>query len=251
MASLPGLSVLAGPSRSAARYARDAALNWLKTRSIPKKAVDIGVLAGGAALAPGAINILGNIYGVGKTPAAAPAGAPATPPAGGVPGAPGAPGAVTYPEAPILPSPEELDRQEAQQRGQERPPGGTAPGSEREDPSSGPLANKGLDELAAILKMQLSPEYQEEKLQREIKGALIQRAAADQAAMEKSREKTRREIEKQVLQSWQARETALINRDAAILMGMGGMIGSVYPADALRRGADLLNTGDITIRKAF
>lgn len=251
MASLPGLSVLAGPSRSAARYARDAALNWLKTRSIPKKAVDIGVLAGGAALAPGAINILGNIYGIGKAPAATPAGAPATPPAGGVPGAPGAPGAVTYPEAPILPSPEELDRQEAQQRGQERPPGGIAPGSEREEPATGPIAEKGLDELAAILKMQLSPEYQEEKLQREIKGALIQRAAADQAAMEKSREKTRREIEKQVLQSWQARETALINRDAAILMGIGGTIGSVYPADALRRGADLLNTGDITIRKAF
>lgn len=250
MASLPGLSVLAGPSRSAAKFARDAAVNWLKTRSIPKKAVDIGVLAGGAALAPGAINILGNIYGVGKTPAA-PAAAPAapgTPPVGGIPAAPGD---TTYPPAPSLPSPEELDRQEAQQRGQERPSGGVAPGSEREEPATGPLPEKGLKELAEILKLQLSPEYQAEKLQREIQGALIQRAAADQASMEKSREKTRREIEKQVLQSWQARETALINRDAAILMGMGNMIGSVYPADALRRGADLLNTGDITIRKAF
>lgn len=247
MASLPGLSVLAGPSRGAARFARDAAVNWLKSRSIPKKALDIGIIGAGTAFAPGALRVLGNIYGVGE----APAGAPATPPAGGAPGAPGAPGAVTYPEAPILPSPEELDRQEAQQRGQERPPGGTAPGSEREEPATGPIAEKGLDELAAILKMQLSPEYQEEKLQREIKGALIQRAAADQAAMEKSREKTRREIEKQVLQSWQARETALINRDAAILMGIGSTIGSVYPADALRRGADLLNTGDITIRKVF
>jgi hypothetical protein len=245
MASLPGLSVLAGPSKGAARFARDAALNWLRSRSIPKKALDIGVLAGGAALAPGALNVLGNIYGVGKAPAVAPTGAPGTPPVGG------APGDVTYPPAPILPSPEELDRQEAQQRGQERPPAGPAPGSEREAPATGPLAEKGLGELAEILKLQLSPEYQEEKLQREIKGALIQRVAADQAAMEKSRERTRREIEKQVLQSWQARETALINRDAAILMGIGSTIGSVYPADALRRGADLLNTGDITIRKAF
>lgn len=254
MASLPGLSVIAGPSQSAARFALEASKNWLKTRSIPKKAADIGVLTGGAILAPYAVNILKNLYGAApqaQAGAPKPPTTPGTSPAGGTPAAPGDSGVVTYPEAPDLPSPEELDRQEAQQRGQDRPPGGAAPGSEREAPASGPLAEKGLGELAEILRMQLSPEYQEEKLQREIQGALFQRAFADQAAMEKSRERTRRELEKQVLQSWQARETALINRDTAILMGMGGMIGSVYPADALRKGAELLNTRDIAIPKVF
>lgn len=229
------------PSKRATGAAARAAKTWLATRSIPKKALDIGILTGGVALAPGALNMLGNIYGgAGQQQAAA-----VTPPA--------APEG-EFPPAPVLPSREELDRQEqeARDRGQVLPPvDQPAPASERPEPTTGPLAEQGLGDLAEILKMQLSPEYQADKLRREVQAQLFQRAVADASAMEKSREKTRREIEKQVLQSWQARETALINRDAAILMGMGQMVGSVYPADALKRGADLLKVGDINIPKVF
>ena len=223
-------NVIYQPGRRATGAAARAAKQWLATRPIPKKALDVSILTGGAMLAPGALTVLGNIYGGGgQQPVAA---------------------------VPVLPSREELDRQEQEQeardRGQTLPPlEAPAPRSERPEPETGPIAEKGLDELAELLKMQLSPEYQQAKLQREVQAQLFQRAVADASAMEKSREKTRREIEKQVLQSWQARETALINRDAAILMGMGQMVGSVYPADALKRGADLLKVGDINIPKVF
>lgn len=229
------------PSKRATGAAARAAKTWLATRSIPKKALDIGILTGGVALAPGALNMLGNIYGGGSQQQAA-----VTPPSAVPEG--------EFPPAPVLPSREELDRQEqeARDRGQVLPPvDQPAPASERPEPTTGPLAEQGLGDLAEILKMQLSPEYQADKLRREVQAQLFQRAVADASAMEKSREKTRREIEKQVLQSWQARETALINRDAAILMGMGQMVGSVYPADALKRGADLLKVGDINIPKVF
>jgi hypothetical protein len=237
-------NVIYQPGRRATGAAARAARQWLATRPIPKKALDVSILTGGAMLAPGALTVLGNIYGGGgQQPVAA------------VPGAPGDPEG-PFPPAPVLPSREELDRQEQEQeardRGQTLPPlEAPAPRSERPEPETGPIAEKGLDELAELLKMQLSPEYQQAKLQREVQAQLFQRAVADASAMEKSREKTRREIEKQVLQSWQARETALINRDAAILMGMGQMVGSVYPADALKRGADLLKVGDINIPKVF
>lgn len=229
------------PSKRATGAAARAAKSWLANRPIPKKALDLSILYGGAALTPGALNMLGNIYGGGSQQQAA-----VTPPSAVPEG--------EFPPAPVLPSREELDRQEqeARDRGQVLPPvDQPAPASERPEPTTGPLAEQGLGDLAEILKMQLSPEYQADKLRREVQAQLFQRAVADASAMEKSREKTRREIEKQVLQSWQARETALINRDAAILMGMGQMVGSVYPADALKRGADLLKVGDINIPKVF
>ena len=233
------------PGKRATGAAARAAKSWLANRPIPKKALDLSILYGGAALTPGALNMLGNIYGGGSQQQAAGTRPPSPPSA--VPEG-------EFPPAPVLPSREELDRQEqeARDRGQILPPvDQPAPASERPEPTTGPLAEQGLGDLAEILKMQLSPEYQADKLRREVQAQLFQRAVADASAMEKSREKTRREIEKQVLQSWQARETALINRDAAILMGMGQMVGSVYPADALKRGADLLKVSDINIPKVF
>ena len=233
------------PGKRATGAAARAAKSWLANRPIPRKALDLGILYGGAALTPGALNMLGNIYGGGSQQQAAGTRPPSPPSA--VPEG-------EFPPAPVLPSREELDRQEqeARDRGQILPPvDQPAPASERPEPTTGPLAEQGLGDLAEILKMQLSPEYQADKLRREVQAQLFQRAVADASAMEKSREKTRREIEKQVLQSWQARETALINRDAAILMGMGQMVGSVYPADALKRGADLLKVSDINIPKVF
>lgn len=233
------------PGKRATGAAARAAKSWLANRPIPRKALDLGILYGGAALTPGALNMLGNIYGGGSQQQAAGTRPPSPPSA--VPEG-------EFPPAPVLPSREELDRQEqeARDRGQVLPPvDQPAPASERPEPTTGPLAEQGLGDLAEILKMQLSPEYQADKLRREVQAQLFQRAVADASAMEKSREKTRREIEKQVLQSWQARETALINRDAAILMGMGQMVGSVYPADALKRGADLLKVSDINIPKVF
>ena len=96
-----------------------------------------------------------------------------------------------------------------------------------------------------------SEEYLGRAQQRDLQNYLVQSAVSQQAAADRTREKTKREIEKQVLQSWQARENALINRDTQILMGMGRMIGSVYPADALRSGAQILSTGDIDIPKVL
>ncbi len=106
-------------------------------------------------------------------------------------------------------------------------------------------------QMRELMEKLTSEEYLENVAARDFRNYALRSALGAQAAADRSRERTRREIEKQVLQSWQARETALINRDAQILAGMGALVGSVYPADALRRGADLLNTREINVPKVF
>ena len=121
------------------------------------------------------------------------------------------------------------------------------PGGDR-DLSTSPEQNVFDQKIFDLFDKITSEEYLGQAQQRDLQNYLVQSAVSQQAAADRTREKTKREIEKQVLQSWQARENALINRDTQILMGMGRMIGSVYPADALRSGAQILSTGDIDFR---
>ena len=130
------------------------------------------------------------------------------------------------------------------------PPGVPLPGGDR-DISTSPEQNVFDQKIFDLFDKITSEEYLGRAQQRDLQNYLVQSAVSQQAAADRTREKTKREIEKQVLQSWQARENALINRDTQILMGMGRMIGSVYPADALRSGAQILNTGDINIPKVL
>ena len=124
------------------------------------------------------------------------------------------------------------------------------PGTDR-DISTSPEQNVFDQKIFDLFDKITSEEYLGQAQQRDLQNYLVQSAVSQQAAADRTREKTKREIEKQVLQSWQARENALINRDTQILMGMGRMIGSVYPADALRSGAQILSTGDIDIPKVL
>ena len=131
------------------------------------------------------------------------------------------------------------------------PPGSAPlPGTDR-DISTSPEQNVFDQKIFDLFDKITSEEYLGRAQQRDLQNYLVQSAISQQAAADRTREKTKREIEKQVLQSWQARENALINRDTQILMGMGRMVGSVYPADALRSGAQILNTGDINIPKVL
>ena len=131
------------------------------------------------------------------------------------------------------------------------PPGSAPlPGGNR-DISTSPEQNVFDQKIFDLFDKITSEEYLGRAQQRDLQNYLVQSAISQQAAADRTREKTKREIEKQVLQSWQARENALINRDTQILMGMGRMVGSVYPADALRSGAQILNTGDINIPKVL
>lgn len=131
------------------------------------------------------------------------------------------------------------------------PPGSAPlPGGDR-NISTSPEQNVFDQKIFDLFDKITSEEYLGRAQQRDLQNYLVQSAVSQQAAADRTREKTKREIEKQVLQSWQARENALINRDTQILLGMGRMIGSVYPADALRSGAQILNTGDINIPKVL
>jgi hypothetical protein len=132
------------------------------------------------------------------------------------------------------------------------PPGSAPlPGGAERDISTSQEQNVFDQKIFDLFDKITSEEYLGRAQQRDLQNYLVQSAISQQAAADRTREKTKREIEKQVLQSWQARENALINRDTQILMGMGRMVGSVYPADALRSGAQILNTGDINIPKVL